>query len=121
SLERFFGVLVEHYAGAFPLWLSPVQVDVLTVTDRHVEYGREVVAALRSAGYRAEGDFRNEKLGYKIRESQLNKVPYAIVIGDREVTDRKVSPRRRGGEQLPPASVEEFLGTLRRETENRKP
>ena len=121
SLERFFGVLVEHYAGAFPLWLSPVQVDVLTVTDRHVEYGREVVAALRAAGYRAEGDFRNEKLGYKIRESQLNKVPYAIVIGDREVTDRKVSPRRRGGEQLPPASVEEFLGTLRKETENRKP
>ena len=121
SLERFFGVLVEHYAGAFPLWLSPVQVDVLTVTDRHVEYGREVVAALRAAGYRAEGDFRNEKLGYKIRESQLDKVPYAIVIGDREVTDRKVSPRRRGGEQLPPASVEEFLGTLRKETENRKP
>src|SRR3972149_1869324 len=121
SLERFFGVLIEHYAGAFPLWLSPVQVDVLTVTDRHVEYGREVVAALRSAGYRAEGDFRNEKLGYKIRESQLNKVPYAIVIGDREVTDRKVSPRRRGGEQLPPVSVEEFLGTLRKETENRKP
>ena len=121
SLERFFGVLVEHYAGAFPLWLSPVQVDVLTVTDRHVEYGREVVAALRAAGYRAEGDFRNEKLGYKIRESQLDKVPYAIVIGDREVTDRKVSPRRRGGEQLPPVSVEEFLGTLRKETENRKP
>ena len=121
SLERFFGVLVEHYAGAFPLWLSPVQVDVLTVTDRHAEYGREVVTALRAAGYRAEGDFRNEKLGYKIRESQLNKVPYAIVIGDREVTDRKVSPRRRGGEQLPPVSVEEFLGTLRKETENQKP
>src|SRR3990170_4307770 len=121
SLERFFGVLVEHYAGAFPLWLSPVQVDVLTVTDRHVEYGREGVAALRAAGYRAEGDFRNEKLGYKIRESQLDKVPYAIVIGDREVTDRKVSPRRRGGEQLPPVSVEEFLGMLRKETENRKP
>jgi len=118
SLERFFGVLIEHYAGAFPFWLAPVQVDVLSVTDRHVEYAREVVSALRAAGYRAEGDLRNEKLGYKIRESQLKKVPFALVIGDREVASRQVSPRRRGGEQLPPVSVEEFLGTLRGETEN---
>jgi threonyl-tRNA synthetase len=121
SLERFFGVLVEQYAGAFPVWLAPVQADVLPVTDSHVEYAREVVAALRSGGFRAEGDFRNEKLGYKIRESQLKKVPFALVIGDREVTSRKVSPRRRGGEQLPPMSVEEFLGTLRREDENPQP
>ncbi|MGB3400941.1 MAG: threonine--tRNA ligase [Candidatus Deferrimicrobiaceae bacterium] len=118
SLERFFGVLIEHYAGAFPLWLAPVQVDVLPVTDRHLDYAREVVSALRAAGYRAEGDVRNEKLGYKIRESQLKKVPFALVIGDREVTSRQVSPRRRGGEQLPPVSVEEFLGTLRGETED---
>jgi threonyl-tRNA synthetase len=118
SLERFFGVLIEHYAGAFPFWLAPVQVDVLSVTDRHVEYAREVASALRAAGYRAEGDLRNEKLGYKIRESQLKKVPFALVIGDREVASRQVSPRRRGGEQLPPVSVEEFLGTLRGETEN---
>jgi len=118
SLERFFGVLVEHYAGAFPLWLAPVQVDILPVTDRHVDYAREMVSALRAAGYRAEGDFRNEKLGYKIRESQLKKVPFALVIGDREVTSRQVSPRRRGGEQLPPLSIEEFLGILRGETED---
>ena len=118
SLERFFGVLVEHYAGAFPLWLAPVQVDILPVTDRHVDYAREMVSALRVAGYRAEGDFRNEKLGYKIRESQLKKVPFALVIGDREVASRQVSPRRRGGEQLPPVSIEEFLGILRGETED---
>jgi threonyl-tRNA synthetase len=118
SLERFFGILIEHYAGAFPLWLAPVQTDVLSVADRHVEYAREVIAALRAAGYRTEGDFRNEKLGYKIRESQLKKVPYALVIGDREVEGRQVSPRRRGGEQIPPMSVGEFLETLRKEAVN---
>jgi threonyl-tRNA synthetase len=117
SLERFFGVLVEHYAGAFPLWLAPVQVDVLPVTDRQADAVRETVASLRAAGFRAEGDFRNEKLGYKIRESQLQKVPYALVIGDREVLLRQVAPRRRGGEQLPPMSLEEFLGILRDEME----
>ncbi|MBM2827770.1 MAG: Threonine--tRNA ligase, partial [Actinobacteria bacterium] len=117
SLERFFGVLVEHYAGAFPLWLAPVQVDVLPVTDRQNEYGREAVRLLREAGYRAVGDFRNEKLGYKIRESQMQKVPYALVMGDREAAQRQVAPRRRGGEQLPPMSIEEFIGILRDETD----
>ncbi len=117
SLERFFGVLVEHYAGAFPLWLAPVQADVLPVTDRQTDFAREAVAGLRAAGFRAEGDFRNEKLGYKIRESQLQKVPYALVIGDREMTQRQVSPRRRGGEQLPPMPLDEFIGTLRGELE----
>ena len=115
SLERFFGVLVEHYAGAFPVWLSPVQVDVLPLTDRQADYGRDLVNRLRAAGYRAEGDFRNEKLGYKIRESQLQKVPYALVIGDREAEKQQVSPRRRGGEQLPPMSIEEFMEILRDE------
>ncbi len=118
SLERFFGVLVEHYAGAFPAWLAPVQVDVLPVTDNQGDYARDVVAALRSAGVRAEGDFRNEKLGYKIRESQLQKVPYALVIGDREVAQKQVTPRRRGGEQLPSMSLGQFLGILRSETDN---
>ena len=118
SLERFFGVLVEHYAGAFPTWLAPVQVDVLPVADRHVEYARNVVAVLRDAGFRAEGDTRNEKLGYKIRESQLQKVPYALVVGDREVSERQVSPRRLGGVQLPAMSLDEFLETIRKETRN---
>ncbi|MBE0602294.1 MAG: threonine--tRNA ligase, partial [Deltaproteobacteria bacterium] len=118
SLERFFGVLVEHYAGAFPTWLAPVQVDILAVTDQQNEYAREVVSKLKAAGFRAEGDFRNEKLGYKIRESQVSKVPYALVVGEREASQRQVTPRRRGGEQLPPMGVEEFLDLLRGETVN---
>jgi threonyl-tRNA synthetase len=118
SLERFFGVLVEHYAGAFPTWLAPVQVDVLAVTEQQNGYAREVVEMLRSAGFRAEGDFRNEKLGYKIRESQMSKVPYALVVGEREASQRQVTPRRRGGEQLPSMGVEEFLDLLRGETVN---
>jgi len=118
SLERFFGVLVEHYAGAFPTWLAPVQVDVLPVADRHAEYSREIVTLLREAGFRAEADARNEKLGYKIRESQLRKVPYALVVGDREMTDRLVSPRRLGGVQLPAMPPEEFVEVIRKETCN---
>ena len=97
SLERFFGVLVEHYAGAFPVWLAPVQADVVPVTEKQNAFAREVVAALRAGGFRAEGDYRNEKLGYKIRESQMNKVPYALVVGEREAEAHIVSPRRRGG------------------------
>jgi len=118
SLERFFGVLVEHYAGAFPTWLAPVQVDALPVTDRQNDYAREVVGQLAAAGFRAQGDFRNEKLGFKIRESQLSKVPYALVIGEREASQRQVTPRRRGGEQLPSMGIEEFIGILRDETVN---
>jgi threonyl-tRNA synthetase len=119
SLERFFGVLVEHYAGAFPLWLAPVQADVLPVTERQNDFAREVVARLKGAGFRAEGDYRNEKLGYKVRESQLSKVPYALVVGEREAAQQLVTPRRRGGEQLPPMGVEAFLDLLRGETVNR--
>ncbi len=119
SLERFFGVLVEHYAGAFPVWLAPVQADVVPVTEKQNPYAQEVVAKLRAAGFRVEGDFRNEKLGYKIRESQMNKVPYALVVGEREASQQMVSPRRRGGEQLPPMGVEEFLERLRGESTNR--
>ncbi len=118
SLERFFGVLVEHYAGAFPTWLAPVQADVLAVTDRQNGFAEEVVAKLRSAGFRVEGDYRNEKLGYKIRESQLSKVPYALVVGEREASQQLVTPRRRGGEQLPPMSVDAFVELLRGETVN---
>jgi len=118
SLERFFGVLVEHYAGAFPAWLAPVQVDLLPVADRHVEYALDLVAALRDSGFRAEVDSRNEKLGYKIRESQLQKVPYALVVGDREMSERLVSPRRLGGIQLPAMPLDEFLEVIRKETRN---
>jgi threonyl-tRNA synthetase len=115
SIERFMGILIEHCAGAFPLWIAPVQVRILTVTDDQKDYGGEVFSALRDAGVRVELDDRNEKLGYKIREAQLAKIPYALVIGDKEVQSRTVSPRRRGGENLPPSSTVEFIERLRSE------
>jgi threonyl-tRNA synthetase len=94
-----------------------VQVDVLPVTDRQNDYARDVVARLKTEGWRAEGDFRNEKLGYKIRESQMQKVPYALVIGEREALQGQVAPRKRGGEQIPPVSLEEFIRILKGESE----
>ena len=115
SIERFMGILIEHTAGAFPLWLAPVQVKVLTVTDAQKDYARGVYEQLAAAGWRAELDDRNEKLGYKIREAQLEKVPYALVVGDREVKESKVAPRRRGGENLPPTPVQEFMEMLKSE------
>jgi threonyl-tRNA synthetase len=113
TIERFMGVLIEHYAGAFPLWLSPVQAVVLTVTDDHIPYGKEVRMRLIEAGVRAEGDFRNEKLGYKIREAQLQKTPFMLVIGDREVASGQVSPRQRDGKNLGSISVEAFIALVR--------
>src|SRR5262244_351482 len=115
SIERFMGILIEHCAGAFPLWLAPVQVRILTVTDNQKEYARGVYEELIAAGWRAELDDRNEKLGYKIREAQLEKVPYALVIGDREVKESTVAPRRRGGENLKATPVKEFMEMLRTE------
>jgi threonyl-tRNA synthetase len=115
SIERFMGILIEHCAGAFPLWLAPVQVRILTVTDDHTDYAKKVLEELRASGWRAELDDRNEKLGYKIREAQLAKIPYAVVIGDKEVQAQTVAPRRRGGENLPPISVSEFVQRLRSE------
>ena len=113
AIERFMGVLIEHYAGAFPLWLSPVQAVVLTVTDNHIPYGKEVRMRLVEAGIRAEGDFRNEKLGYKIREAQLQKTPFMLVIGDREVASGQVSPRQRDGKNLGSIGVEAFIALVR--------
>jgi len=115
SIERFMGILIEHCAGAFPLWLAPVQVKILTVTDAQKDYARGVYEELIAAGWRVELDDRNEKLGYKIREAQLEKVPYALVIGDREVKEGTVAPRRRGGENLKATPVKEFMEMLRTE------
>jgi threonyl-tRNA synthetase len=95
SLERFFGVLIEHYAGAFPLWLAPVQAVVIPVADRHQEYARRVEASLRSLGVRVEVDDRNERLNYRIREAQVQKIPYMLVVGDKEVAAGTVSLRHR--------------------------
>jgi len=115
AIERFMGVLIEHYAGAFPLWLSPVQAVLLTVTDNQIPYGREVYQKMRDAGIRVEHDFRNEKLGYKIREGQLQKTPYMVVIGDREVEMGKVTPRLRDGRSLDPMTPEEFIDLIIKE------
>ncbi len=106
SLERFFGVLIEHYAGAFPLWLAPVQVVVIPVAERHREYGMQVAEGLRKLGLRVTVDDRSEKMGYKIREAQVQKIPYMLVVGDKEVAARNVSLRHRQAGDLGTAEVE---------------
>jgi len=115
SIERFMGILIEHTAGAMPLWLAPVQLKIMTVTDQQKVYARKVYEELKTAGWRTELDDRNEKLGYKIREAQVAKVPYALIIGDREIRDQTVSPRRRGGENLGSMSVNDFADILKLE------
>jgi threonyl-tRNA synthetase len=115
SMERFLGVLIEHYAGAFPTWLAPVQAIILTVTDRHQSYGEELYRQLLNNGIRVEKDLRNEKLGYKIREAQLQKIPYMLVVGDREVEAAGVSPRRRDGKDLKLMEVADFVELVREE------
>jgi len=112
AIERFMGVLIEHHAGAFPVWLAPVQAVIVTVTDQHIPYGEKVYAQLQKAGIRVDKDFRNEKLGYKIREAQMQKIPYMLVMGDREVEGAQVSPRQRDGKNLGSMSVEGFIAQV---------
>ncbi|MEK6680583.1 MAG: His/Gly/Thr/Pro-type tRNA ligase C-terminal domain-containing protein, partial [Nitrospirota bacterium] len=119
SLERFFGVLIEHYAGAFPAWLSPVQAVVMTITDAQTEYAKGIVELLKKEGIRVQGDFRSEKIGFKIRESQLMKAPYMLIIGDKEVQAGAVAVRTRKGEDLGQMKVEEFLNKVKKEIEER--
>ena len=108
SLERFIGVLIEHYAGVFPLWFAPVQARILNITDDQIDYCQQVYEQLRQAGVRIEKDVRNEKLNYKIREAQLAKIPYMLIVGDKEKESGTVTVRLRDGKNLPPVSVEEF-------------
>ena len=109
SIERFFGMLIEHYAGAFPLWLSPVQARVVTITDKQLDFGKDVLARLRAAGLRADLDSRPEKMGFKIREASIEKVPYILVVGDKEVQQDAVAVRERGGKDLGQVKVDEFI------------
>ena len=109
SIERFIGVITEHFAGAFPLWLTPVQVKVLPVTDRAHEYAKDLTQKLVDAGIRAEDDCRSEKLGYKIREAQMQKIPYMLVVGDRDMENGTVSVRTRKGEDLGAMTMDAFL------------
>jgi threonyl-tRNA synthetase len=114
SLERFFGILIEHYAGAFPVWLAPVQAIVLPITDRQIPYAREVAARLKQAGVRVAVDDRNEKVNFKIREAQLQKIPYMLVVGDREAAAGTVSVRNRRHGDQGSRTVDEFLAEIQR-------
>ena len=115
SLERFIGILVEHYAGALPLWLAPVQAVVLNITDRQAPYAREVEARLKAAGFRVAADLRNEKITYKIREHSLQKLPYQLIVGDKEMQAGQVAVRTRRGEDLGAMPVDALLARLREE------
>lgn len=115
SMERFFGVLIEHYGGAFPLWLAPVQAIVITVTDRQNQWAESVVKKLRTADVRTKADLRNEKLGKKIREAQLDKIPYMLIVGDQEIIDMTVSPRTQKGQKLTAMSVNDFIALIEKE------
>jgi threonyl-tRNA synthetase len=109
SLERFIAILIEHYAGAFPLWLAPLQAIVLPIADRHTEYAAEVAKILDAAGLRAEVDDRQEKVNYKIREAQLQKIPYMLVVGDKEVAEKAVAVRSRAKGDLGPRPLDQFV------------
>ncbi len=115
SLERFIGILIEHYAGALPLWLAPVQAVVLNITDRQAPYARDVLAQLGAAGFRVTADLRNEKITYKIREHSLQKLPYQLIVGDKEMQAGTVAVRTRGGEDLGAMPVDALLARLREE------
>ncbi len=115
SFERFFGILIEHYGGAFPLWLAPIQIRVATIGEGQISYAEGVYESLRSRDLRVDKDFRNEKLGFKVREAQIEKIPYLLVIGDKEVETQTVAPRKHGGKNLPSMSVEGFLSLIERE------
>ena len=120
SIERFIGILIEHFEGKFPLWLAPVQVQVMTITQRADEWAQELSDKLRAAGIRVETDLRNEKIGFKIREAQVQKVPYMIVLGDREVEERCTSVRHRSEGDLGSMSVDELVERLKREIAEKK-
>ncbi|MCC8156278.1 MAG: threonine--tRNA ligase [Oscillospiraceae bacterium] len=119
SIERFIGIITEHFAGAFPTWLAPVQAKVMNITDRSADYARAVQEKLDAAGIRAELDLRNEKIGYKIREAQMQKVPYMLVVGDKEAADGSVSVRSRTGENRGSLPLEDFLAQLQDEVRTR--
>jgi threonyl-tRNA synthetase len=119
SMERFIGILIEHYAGAFPLWLAPTQAVVLNITDRQAEFVEEVTQTLAKQGVRVKSDLRNEKIGFKIREHTLHRVPYLLVVGDREVENRTVAVRTRGGEDLGTLPLDQVVHKLTTEIASR--
>jgi threonyl-tRNA synthetase len=119
SMERFIGILIEHYAGAMPFWLAPVQSVVMNISEHQLDYARQVADTLKSAGIRAVPDLRNEKISYKIREHSLQKLPFQVVVGDKEVAAREVAVRTRKGEDLGRMTVEVFISLLKGEEARR--
>jgi threonyl-tRNA synthetase len=120
SLERFFGVLIEHYAGAFPLWLSPTQISILTIAERHIEYGRKILDSIIREGLRADMDYSNDKMGKKIRNATISKTPFMCIIGDKEISNNTVNIRKRDGETIGEMTIEEMLSFLKEINFNRR-
>jgi len=119
SMERFLASLIENYGGAFPVWLSPVQVKIIPVADRHIDYARKIETELKNTGIRTEVDDRSERINLKIRQGQLDKVPYMIIVGDKEIEGNSVSVRKRSGEQLPAQSLESFIESINTDITNK--
>lgn len=120
SLERFMGVLIEHYAGAFPLWLAPEQIEILSISEKHTDYAKEIYEKLLQKGLRVKLNIENEKIGYKIRQATLNKVPYMIILGDKEKELNKITVRRRDGENYELIELEEFVEFIEKEIKSKK-
>ncbi|MEO1899505.1 MAG: threonine--tRNA ligase, partial [Methylococcales bacterium] len=120
SLERFIGILIEQHAGTFPLWLSPVQLMVMNIASRHSEYAEEVCQQLKNLGYRVKIDLRNEKIGFKIREHSMQRVPYLLIIGDKELENQTIAVRSQKGEDLGGLSMTDLIAKLNQEIEDRK-
>jgi threonyl-tRNA synthetase len=119
SVERFFGILIEHYAGAFPVWLAPVQAEVLPLSEKFADYAKKIIAALKDAGFRAHLDDRNEKLQAKIRDAQMLKIPYMLIVGGKEAEAGTVSVRQQTKGDLGPRPLADFLSDLRKQVDDR--
>jgi threonyl-tRNA synthetase len=120
SLERFIGILIEQHAGTFPAWLAPVQVMVLDIADRHADYASQIMRELEQQGFRVKIDLRNEKIGFKIREHSMQRVPYLVIIGDKELEDQTITVRTQKGEDLGSLAISEFTKRLKQEIADRK-
>jgi threonyl-tRNA synthetase len=119
-LERFIGILIEQHAGTFPLWLSPVQVVVMNITDKHAEYATQVMLGLEKQGIRVKLDLRNEKIGFKIRDHSMQRVPYQVIIGDKEIEDQGITVRTQKGDDLGSLAILDFTKRLKQEIADRK-
>ncbi|NMB10053.1 MAG: threonine--tRNA ligase, partial [Tissierellia bacterium] len=120
SMERFMGILIEHFAGKFPAWLAPVQVEILPISDKFNDYAKDLAEKMKSKGIRAEVDDRSEKIGFKIREAQMNKIPYSLIIGEKEIEENKVSVRKRDEGDKGSVSQDEFIASLLEEIEEKR-